>query len=303
MGKRRKKRRQMQQVQRYITVKADPPKKVFQIKSAHFWAGAGSEVKAQKWAALLCCAGNGYVPYSDDAAAITLSLHWDDGHVPPVSKVGWEEIVRLLSMVNGDVGVYCVGGHGRTGTALSIIAGLAGLTTTDPVAFIRSIYDDRAVETKTQIEYVEKITGIKVEAEASGIDWDWLDYRSLPFARYIVPKPQLPNSTTATSPQLPFSGTKRPMIAIRNAAGDIMYYREAAPNETEETANRDENHIWRVVYHSATRVISWYRASKHMPTEQEVEEQLWNDHKELYEEAKGDWFNIYEVQYPDTATG
>jgi protein-tyrosine phosphatase len=48
----------------------------------------------------------------------------------------------------------CLGGHGRTGTALSSLAVLAGVAPGDAVAWVRSSYCDRAVETPEQAAFV-----------------------------------------------------------------------------------------------------------------------------------------------------
>ena len=54
------------------------------------------------------------------------------------------------------VGVACSGGRGRTGTALACLAVLDGVTPTEAVAFVRTHYDVRAVETPWQRRFVER---------------------------------------------------------------------------------------------------------------------------------------------------
>ncbi|MEW1989116.1 protein-tyrosine phosphatase family protein [Brevibacterium casei] len=54
------------------------------------------------------------------------------------------------------VGVACLGGRGRTGTALACIAILDGVPPAEAVAFVREHYDPRAVETPWQRRYVER---------------------------------------------------------------------------------------------------------------------------------------------------
>ncbi len=51
------------------------------------------------------------------------------------------------------VEVGCIGGHGRTGTALACLAVLVGIRS-DPVEWVRTIYCPRAVETEDQVEFV-----------------------------------------------------------------------------------------------------------------------------------------------------
>ena len=53
------------------------------------------------------------------------------------------------------VEVGCVGGHGRTGTALACLAVLTGLPAGEAVAWVRRTYCDGAVETEEQRAFVE----------------------------------------------------------------------------------------------------------------------------------------------------
>ncbi len=50
----------------------------------------------------------------------------------------------------------CLGGRGRTGTALACLAVLDGVPASDAVAFVREHYDPRAVETFKQSRYVAR---------------------------------------------------------------------------------------------------------------------------------------------------
>jgi protein-tyrosine phosphatase len=53
------------------------------------------------------------------------------------------------------VELACLGGHGRTGTALGALAVLAGLPEgSDPVAWVRTAYCERAIETDGQLAFV-----------------------------------------------------------------------------------------------------------------------------------------------------
>jgi len=53
-----------------------------------------------------------------------------------------------------EVVVSCIGGHGRTGTVLSVWAGLNGIE--NPIEYIRKHYCKCAVESKEQEEFVEE---------------------------------------------------------------------------------------------------------------------------------------------------
>ena len=72
--------------------------------------------------------------------------------------------------------VCCVGGTGRTGTVLAILAGLTSqlgfnedvqAVNTDPVDWMRQHYYDDAVESEEQIWYVEDITGLLIDVYPS----------------------------------------------------------------------------------------------------------------------------------------
>ena len=58
-----------------------------------------------------------------------------------------------------EVVVSCIGGHGITGTVLSIWAGLNGVE--NPIEYVRGHYCECAVETEEQEEFVEYYLSIK----------------------------------------------------------------------------------------------------------------------------------------------
>ena len=57
------------------------------------------------------------------------------------------------------VEIACLGGMGRTGTAMACIAVLDGVPATDAVAYVRKHYRAGAVETAQQQQYVERFAG------------------------------------------------------------------------------------------------------------------------------------------------
>ena len=54
------------------------------------------------------------------------------------------------------VEIGCIGGHGRTGTALACLAVLTGLPAGEAVGWVRRTYCDGAVETEEQRAFVER---------------------------------------------------------------------------------------------------------------------------------------------------
>ncbi len=97
----------------------------------------------------------------------SISLEWDDGLGFQLKKDFWYALLAKIRGQKRDVLCMCFGGHGRTGTMLSIFAALTGATKGDPVQFVRDHYCKEAVETATQIRYIEEVTGRKIEAEES----------------------------------------------------------------------------------------------------------------------------------------
>lgn len=57
------------------------------------------------------------------------------------------------------VEIACWGGHGRTGTALAIIAVMDGIPPAQAVSFVREHYSQGAVETPWQRRYVRHVAG------------------------------------------------------------------------------------------------------------------------------------------------
>ncbi len=105
-----------------------------------------------------------------------LSLDWPDMGVPSLGKAFWVELARILTKKGLDrarsgnsykVMVHCMGGHGRTGTALAILMGLLTDREGDLVDIIQTEYCNHSVETERQIRYVELVTDTKSKAKPS----------------------------------------------------------------------------------------------------------------------------------------
>ena len=106
--------------------------------------------------------------FTDSLSAQIIHISWPDYGI-----ISWEKdkFEKLLAAIKADkltsVYVCCVGGHGRTGTMMSILAGLSGAIPEGecPVTWLRKVYCDNVVESEKQLGYVEAITGVKVTAE------------------------------------------------------------------------------------------------------------------------------------------
>ena len=94
-----------------------------------------------------------------------------DARAPSVTKDFWTALLEDLEEAAPlDVLICCVGGHGRTGIGASIIAALSGAVPEgeSPIEFIRRKYCNEAVETQTQIDYINKVLGAKYADKPSG---------------------------------------------------------------------------------------------------------------------------------------
>jgi hypothetical protein len=93
-----------------------------------------------------------------------------DRSYPNVKREFWEALIEDLK---ADAPQYalicCMGGHGRTGMAATIVAILAGVVPQDedPVEWLRNRYCDKAVESQSQIDYITQITGVPIKAKKS----------------------------------------------------------------------------------------------------------------------------------------
>jgi hypothetical protein len=97
-----------------------------------------------------------------------LHVSWPDYGAIPLGRDWWAAFVSALRRIDGDVVLYCMGGHGRTGTAASILAVLCEWVPANqcPVTWVRNAYCRETVESKAQIDYIEEITGRRVFATA-----------------------------------------------------------------------------------------------------------------------------------------
>jgi hypothetical protein len=83
-------------------------------------------------------------------------LDWPDFGVPADQAQVVTALRALLdrARAGAHVEVGCLGGHGRTGTALACLAVLSGLAPGEAVAWVRAAYCSGAVETPEQEAFV-----------------------------------------------------------------------------------------------------------------------------------------------------
>ena len=82
-------------------------------------------------------------------------VRWRDFSLPDDPARLRDLLAELLSRSEDDrVEVACLGGTGRTGTALACLAVLDGVPPDEAVDFVRARYRPRAVETRAQAAFV-----------------------------------------------------------------------------------------------------------------------------------------------------
>lgn len=88
---------------------------------------------------------------------ICIDIDWPDGSVPAILPEFWRELPRL-AIAEGFTRMvpYCLGSHGRTGTALAAMLILnRKQSAARAVATVRRRHCDMAVETAAQVEYLQ----------------------------------------------------------------------------------------------------------------------------------------------------
>ncbi|MVA77072.1 protein phosphatase [Auraticoccus sp. F435] len=84
---------------------------------------------------------------------------WPDLGVPDDASAALAALAALLARARDgeQVEIGCLGGHGRTGTALAALAVLTGEDPRSAVAWVRARYCPMAVETAEQEEWVASL--------------------------------------------------------------------------------------------------------------------------------------------------
>ena len=95
-------------------------------------------------------------------------LDWPDFGVIQWPLEFWLELLAHIEKEEMTVGVFCVGGHGRTGTAVCamLIVGL-NYTATEAVHWLRKNYCKKVVESKSQIDYLYDLEDAMIDYNES----------------------------------------------------------------------------------------------------------------------------------------
>jgi hypothetical protein len=85
-------------------------------------------------------------------------IRWPDFRLPsdPDAAVAALRVAHERSATER-VELACLGGVGRTGTALAVLAVLSGVTPGDALAWVREHYDRHAVETPFQRRWIRRL--------------------------------------------------------------------------------------------------------------------------------------------------
>lgn len=96
-------------------------------------------------------------------------LDWPDMGAIDLPRQFWSELVAHLASTRSSLLVFCVGGHGRTGTAIASIMTVCGWESADAIAWVRANYCTRAIETKLQEHYVHQIAGENAPIDSTSL--------------------------------------------------------------------------------------------------------------------------------------
>ena len=131
-------------------------------------------------------------------ACVAYQVEWQDFGLPKYFDVAARAIIDAYRKAQAGcwVEVGCIGGHGRTGTALACMAVLSGMTAHEALKHIRSVYCHRAIERKEQEwyvswfetfvnggeipEYGEKLKNPATYRYDTPIDWQTLEVTTAP---------------------------------------------------------------------------------------------------------------------------
>jgi hypothetical protein len=177
----------------------------------HIYGGAGREVDLSTVNAIIDLGGSAEPEYTRKSRgfpnaqnvlartpkATYLHVSTADGGVPKAGKELWDAILQDIVLEKPkELLVCCIGGHGRTGIALSVLAALTGACPepADPIAWVRAVYCKKAVETDEQIDYIEHVTGRKSLIEPSGFNYG--AYTSGVKGNHLWPEPKAKDEKT-----------------------------------------------------------------------------------------------------------
>lgn len=164
-----------------------------------------------------------------------------DGHAPSFPLVFWEELLAsLVDLARQEITqtlkvlVRCMGGHGRTGVVLCALAVAAkACPGVDPIAWLRSRYCKKAVESDEQFNYIERLSGVPSKEDL---------------------KPPFQGTAWGTQP------TQPPLVGMQTAgkmSSTTTPGSEASTLTDDEIAELDESELESVIWNNDDSVWSY----------------------------------------------
>ena len=147
-----------------------PPTAVIKGDGWGVWAGAKHDIidSVTEYDVVLNCTGSriGYehqipLPFYDESLNEGLAneciIDWDDMKAPKLAPEFWVRLVKYLRENKLRALVFCMGGHGRTGTAIVSLLIASGWRMDKALKWIRKNYCEKAVETEVQMKYLKRV--------------------------------------------------------------------------------------------------------------------------------------------------
>lgn len=111
---------------------------------------------------------------------VELLLDWPDMGIPyGLGLEFWKALVEYIESKNSKVLIFCIGGHGRTGTAVaSLLITMLNYSAKESIDWVKQNYCNKAIETKKQVEYIYSLTGEippEIKSTSTGVSWNAFD--------------------------------------------------------------------------------------------------------------------------------
>ena len=94
-------------------------------------------------------------------------IRWPDFRLPSDQDDAFAALVEAFDRSTDErVEIACHGGHGRTGSAIAVMAILSGVDPKSVVTWVREAYNPRAVETPWQRRWLRNLDASRIRAAA-----------------------------------------------------------------------------------------------------------------------------------------
>jgi hypothetical protein len=104
--------------------------------------------------------------WSSSVQAPEMLMDWPDYGAVELPLEFWQDLAAHIVKNKMKFLVFCVGGHGRTGTAVAcLLVVTLNYTADQAIEWVRTNYCKRAIESKSQEEYIAEMYAAKVEQE------------------------------------------------------------------------------------------------------------------------------------------